>query len=228
MPEACFQHGAPADGAARLQPALSLVRGAWRGRAGGWVALSERDRALSFPRQPGRACTCTSSSLCHQERLAPVLRTWSIEIRWQLQSHRCSQFHLVWCATIFLGEFRHRTAVAPFWKPGAQQAHPASCARAGLGFAPTVRSTLSRTKIDNLGDAGMIPNPPTECPRCKASWLGEAIPEHERAQHGGATRYPKLILVDDEDLDCWVAYRCHQCGHDVPRDASELERVRQR
>jgi len=54
-------------------------------------------------------------------------------------------------------------------------------------------------------------SPPTTCPSCGASWLGEPIPEASRAVNGGATHYRRCIAVYNRDEDRTVGWACPDC-----------------
>jgi predicted RNA-binding Zn-ribbon protein involved in translation (DUF1610 family) len=51
---------------------------------------------------------------------------------------------------------------------------------------------------------------PDNCPKCGASWIGEPIPEKDRATYG-ATHFGRVIGEYDDEADRTVAWKCPDC-----------------
>jgi hypothetical protein len=69
---------------------------------------------------------------------------------------------------------------------------------------------------------------PTRCEKCNADFAGDPIPEEQRHLFGGKTNFSRVIGIYDERLDCTVAWRCPDCGHDTPRPQKEIDAVADR
>lgn len=69
---------------------------------------------------------------------------------------------------------------------------------------------------------------PTRCEICGADYDGGPIPENIRHLYSPPYRWSRVIAVYDDRLDCTVAYRCPDCGHQTPRPAAEIDAVADR
>ena len=61
------------------------------------------------------------------------------------------------------------------------------------------------------------------CPNCKISFIGEAIPK-DIAQYYSGSHWRREIGIDGGLIgiyDGTVAYKCPDCGHEFPRDNSK-------
>lgn len=60
------------------------------------------------------------------------------------------------------------------------------------------------------------------CPKCKASWIGDKIPD-DIAHHYSVTHWRREIGIDGGHLGVYdgiVALRCPDCGEEFPRNES--------
>jgi len=62
---------------------------------------------------------------------------------------------------------------------------------------------------------------PDECPCCKASLVGDKIPEKYLDEHGDETHYSRAIWVSSMKRDMGVAYRCPDCKEYWPISGRE-------
>lgn len=69
---------------------------------------------------------------------------------------------------------------------------------------------------------------PTKCEKCGSDFDGGPIPEDIRESYEQPWRWSRVIAVYDQRRDCTVAYRCPDCGHEVPRSADEIRAVEDR
>lgn len=56
------------------------------------------------------------------------------------------------------------------------------------------------------------------CPNCKASWIGEPIPEDQREFFGGATNFKREIYVTVQGQDRWSTIMCPDCKFEIKRE----------
>ena len=55
---------------------------------------------------------------------------------------------------------------------------------------------------------------PSECPKCRASMMGEPIPEKDREVFGGVEWFSRVIGFTDPDKDGAWRWECPDCGHE--------------
>ena len=62
------------------------------------------------------------------------------------------------------------------------------------------------------------------CPKCKASWIGEPIPESARKYYGTHTHFKREIAIEIQGKGDRVDhYLCPDCGHEISREEYNKE-----
>jgi len=55
------------------------------------------------------------------------------------------------------------------------------------------------------------------CPECKTSWIGDPIPEKDRAVFGKSTHFRRVIAIISRERDRCTHYKCPDCGVEFDR-----------
>ncbi len=61
------------------------------------------------------------------------------------------------------------------------------------------------------------------CPKCNSNWIGGKIPDDMKEFYTPATHWKREIGIDGGYMGIYdgiVAYRCPDCGEEVPRSDS--------
>lgn len=61
------------------------------------------------------------------------------------------------------------------------------------------------------------------CPDCGVSFIGDPIPE-DMVKHYAGTHWRNEIAIDGGYMGIYdgiVAHKCHECGHEFPRNRSK-------
>lgn len=63
-------------------------------------------------------------------------------------------------------------------------------------------------------------NQPTHCPKCRADFQGEPIPQKyiDKGYYGEHTHFSRIIGISDEKTDRVVLWACPDCGHEWLRE----------